>query len=69
MLINQQNRDILPLRREAIECRFNLRGFGFGVHDQEVLLRVGGWGYVLGTLDLVPVEDESEEVESQERGK
>jgi hypothetical protein len=52
MLINQQNRNILPLRREAIECGFDLCGFCFGVHDQEVLLCVRGWGYVLGDVSM-----------------
>jgi hypothetical protein len=47
MLIDKQNRNILPLTRKALECSFDLRGFGFGVHDEEVLLCVGGWGYML----------------------
>ena len=47
MLIDKQNRNILPLIREAVECGFDLGCFGFGVHDEEVLLGVRGWGYVL----------------------
>lgn len=47
MLINKHNSDILPLEREGIERAGDGRGFGFGVHDEVVLLRVGGVGYVL----------------------
>jgi hypothetical protein len=47
MLVDEQNRNILALGREALERGFDLRCFGSGVHDEEVLLRVGGRGYVL----------------------
>jgi hypothetical protein len=47
MLVDEQNRDVLAFSCEAVERGFDLGGLGFGVHDEEVFLRVGGWGYVL----------------------
>ena len=38
MLINQQNPNILPLRREPLERSLNIRSLGLSVHDEEVLL-------------------------------
>jgi hypothetical protein len=47
MLVYEQDGDILALRGEAVERCFDLCGFRLGVHDEEVLLRVRGCGYVL----------------------
>ena len=47
MLINKHNRDILPLARETGKSALDGSGFGFGVDDEVVFLRVGGVGYVL----------------------
>jgi hypothetical protein len=41
MLINQHNRHVLPLAREAIKRRLDRARLGLGVHDEEVLLAVG----------------------------
>ena len=46
MLVNQHNRDIFALSREALEGTFDGGGFGFRVHDEVVLLAVGGVGDV-----------------------
>lgn len=47
MLVDQQNANVLPLRREALEGRLDGRVVGLGVDDQEVLLGVRGRGDVL----------------------
>lgn len=47
MLVDQDNADILALRREAVEGGLDGGRVGFGVDDEEVLLVVGRWGDVL----------------------
>lgn len=48
MLVNQQNPNILPLRREPLKRRLNIRRLGLSVYDEEVLLRVWRGRDVLG---------------------
>jgi len=40
VLVDEQNRDILALAGEAIECSFDGRGLGLCVYNEEVLLAV-----------------------------
>jgi hypothetical protein len=40
VLVDQQDGDILALRGEVVECRFDGRGLGLGVDDEKVLLAV-----------------------------
>jgi hypothetical protein len=47
MLVDEQNRDILALVGEAVECRFNGRGLGLCVYNEEVLLAVWRLGNML----------------------
>jgi hypothetical protein len=47
VLVDEQNRNILALSGELVESGFDGCVFGFRVHDQEVLLAVGGLGDVL----------------------
>lgn len=54
MLVDQHNRNVLPLPRELVEGFLNSRLLGFGVDDQVVLLRVWGFGNVLYILSVPP---------------
>lgn len=47
MLINQQNPNILPLRRKPHKRILNILCLRLGVYDEEVLLRVRRGGDVL----------------------
>lgn len=47
MLIDQQDRNILPLRRELLKGAFDRRRFRLAVDDEVVLLRVGRFRDVL----------------------
>jgi hypothetical protein len=40
VLVDQQDGDILALRGEVVECRFDGCGLGLGVDDEKVLLAV-----------------------------
>lgn len=42
MLVNQHDSDILSFLCESLECLLDRRLLRFLIHDQEVLLRVGG---------------------------
>jgi hypothetical protein len=47
VLVDQQDCDILALRGELVESRFDCAGLGLGVDDKEVLTGLGGGGNVL----------------------
>jgi hypothetical protein len=47
VLVDEQNRNILALGGELVECGFDGCVFGLRVHDEEVLLAVRGLGDVL----------------------
>lgn len=47
MLVDQKNSNILPLRRESLECFLDSCIIGFAVYYQEVLLRVRRLGNML----------------------
>jgi len=47
VLVDEQNRDILALGGEAVECSFNSRGLGLCVYNEEVLLAVRRLGNML----------------------
>jgi hypothetical protein len=47
VLVDEQNRNILALGSELVECSLDDRVFGFRVHDEEVLLAVRGLRDVL----------------------
>lgn len=47
VLINEQNGNVLALRGEAVKRGLDGVVVRLGVHDEEVLLRVGRWRYVL----------------------
>ena len=47
VLVDEQNRDILALAGEAVECSFNGRGLCLCVYNEEVLLAVRRLSYML----------------------
>lgn len=49
MLIDEEDGNVLPLLREAIECLLYGRVFRFGVDNKEILLCIRRFGDVLGT--------------------
>ena len=50
MLIDEQDRDIFAIPREAVERVFNDRGFRLCVDDEEVLLRIRRCGDMLSSF-------------------
>lgn len=55
MLVDQQDANVLPLTREVVECLLDCGGFGLGVDDEEVALRVWRVGYMLDFIDYVSI--------------
>lgn len=53
VLVDQENRDILALSGEAVECCLNGAVFCLCVHNEEVLLRVRGLCHVLEVISLI----------------
>ena len=47
MLIYEQYAYVFPITSISVESLFNSGGFRFGVNNEEVLLRIGGLGYML----------------------
>jgi len=47
VLVDEQNRDILALAGEAVECSFDSRGLGLCIYNEEVLLAVRWLGNML----------------------
>jgi len=47
VLVDKQNGDVLALRGELVERRFDGRILRLCVYDEEVLLRVWSWGNML----------------------
>ena len=52
MLINQQDGNIFSVVRVIIESLLDQGGFGLGVNDKEILLRVGGLCNMLRSLSM-----------------
>lgn len=40
MLVYEEYRDVVAVMSKPIECLFDSRGFGFGIDNEEVLLRI-----------------------------
>ena len=47
MLVDEEDGNIFALASEPVKGSFDGAVVGLGVHDEEVLLRIGGGGYVL----------------------
>lgn len=54
MLIDQENSNVFAFLRELLKGIFYNRVIRFGIHDQEILLRVRCRGDVLVRVHLVP---------------
>jgi hypothetical protein len=56
MLVDQKNPDVLSLRGKSIESLFNCRIICLAVHNQEVLLRIRGFGDMLNQISAFNLE-------------
>jgi hypothetical protein len=52
VLVDQHDRNVLPLPGELVECFLDRGLLGFGVDDKVVLLRVRGFGDMLWCLSV-----------------
>jgi hypothetical protein len=56
VLVYEEDGDVFPLGREIVEGSFDNGVLGFAVDDEEVLLRVWGFGDVLVDGQSCPLE-------------
>lgn len=54
VLVDQNDRNILPMLGELVECFLDSGLLGFGVHDEVVLLRARSFGDVLHRMSVDP---------------